>query len=117
MSIRDLSDYLGISVSTLYVWRSTGDGPPSFKVGRSVRYRAGDIERWLRERKGYASDELLAGKLQSVARQEPRSEPVGVMPDAERVREEGAASVAPTSTSTEAPSAQLGERQPDGSTP
>jgi predicted DNA-binding transcriptional regulator AlpA len=36
---------------TLSVWRSTGRyGLPFVKVGRNVRYRLSDIERWLKNR-------------------------------------------------------------------
>lgn len=33
--------------STIRYWRLIGYGPPSFKVGRRVMYRAGDVEAWL----------------------------------------------------------------------
>ncbi len=38
------STYLGVTAGTLSVWRSTGRYPlPFVKVGRSVRYRIGDL--------------------------------------------------------------------------
>ena len=46
----ELADFLGIPVSTLYAWRYTRTGPPGFRVGRHLRYRRTDIERWLYER-------------------------------------------------------------------
>ncbi len=45
----DLSEWLGVSLSTLYSWRWRGEGPPGFRVGRLVRYRVEDVERWLTE--------------------------------------------------------------------
>lgn len=42
--------YLGISKSTLEKMRVNGGGPPFLKLGRSVRYRADDLDRWLSER-------------------------------------------------------------------
>ncbi len=47
LSIEDVSDFLGVPVSTVYQWRSKQYGPPGMKVGRHVRYRRSDLERWL----------------------------------------------------------------------
>jgi predicted DNA-binding transcriptional regulator AlpA len=45
------ADYLGMSVSTLEKSRVSGvGGPPYLKLGRSVRYRCADLDRWLEER-------------------------------------------------------------------
>lgn len=48
LSPSELSEALGIPVKTLYAWRLEGKGPVSVKVGRHVRYRPGDVERWIR---------------------------------------------------------------------
>lgn len=45
----DLADYLGVPLATVYRWRSHGDGPEGIRVGRHVRYRTVDVERWLDE--------------------------------------------------------------------
>jgi excisionase family DNA binding protein len=45
----DLAELLGVPVRTIYRWRWTGDGPRGFRIGRHVRYRVADIERWLEE--------------------------------------------------------------------
>lgn len=43
--------YLGVRPQTLAVWASTGRyGLPVVKVGRCVRYRVADLERWLTAR-------------------------------------------------------------------
>ena len=48
IDIKEASRLLGdVPVKTLYEWRSRGDGPPSFRVGRHVRYRPEAIEAWL----------------------------------------------------------------------
>lgn len=47
LSIEDVADYLHVPVSTVYQWRSKQYGPPGMKVGRHVRYRRSDLERWL----------------------------------------------------------------------
>jgi excisionase family DNA binding protein len=41
---------LGIEVATLYSWRHRKMGPKSYSVGRKVKYKASDIDRWLEER-------------------------------------------------------------------
>jgi excisionase family DNA binding protein len=47
MTLRDLSDMLGVPVATLYAWRHRGEGPPGYRVGRHVRYRRAEVEQWL----------------------------------------------------------------------
>lgn len=42
---------LGFSVRTLQGWRIRGGGPPFLKMSRrAVRYRASDLEAWIRSR-------------------------------------------------------------------
>lgn len=43
----EVSNYLGISVGTLYQWRHRKVGPPSIKVGKHLRYRRLAIDAWL----------------------------------------------------------------------
>ncbi len=45
LSTREVADYLGIPVQTIYQWASRGDGPTRLRVGRHVRYRKVDVER------------------------------------------------------------------------
>ena len=40
---------LTVSSRTLQSWRSDGLGPPFLRVGRSVRYRLGDLLAWMAE--------------------------------------------------------------------
>ncbi len=47
----ELASFLGIPVATIYRWRSRGDGPRGIRVGRHVRYRIEDVERWLDEQR------------------------------------------------------------------
>lgn len=45
-----LAQRLGLSVSAIVSRRHQGrELPPSFKVGRNIRYRLEDVERWERE--------------------------------------------------------------------
>lgn len=43
----DVSARTGIPERTLSDWRSRGLGPAYLKIGRHVRYRNADVERWL----------------------------------------------------------------------
>jgi excisionase family DNA binding protein len=50
LSPEELASYLGVPLATVYRWRSRREGPPGMRVGRHVRYRQKDVERWLDER-------------------------------------------------------------------
>lgn len=41
--------YFGISQRFLEVSATRGDGPPVVRIGRSVRYRVGDVRNWIAE--------------------------------------------------------------------
>jgi excisionase family DNA binding protein len=45
--LRELAEYLDIPVQTLYQWRTKKYGPPGLRVGKHIRYRPADVERWL----------------------------------------------------------------------
>jgi excisionase family DNA binding protein len=48
---QETADYLQVAVGTLRRWRTEGTGPPALRVGRTIRYRRSDVDRWLeRER-------------------------------------------------------------------
>lgn len=46
-TVDELSEFVGVSVTTLYHWRCGGKGPKAIKVGRYLRYSESDIEEWL----------------------------------------------------------------------
>jgi len=52
LSVTELAEYLGVPVSTIHYWRGKEQGPPGFKVGKQLRFRAADVVRWLEERAG-----------------------------------------------------------------
>lgn len=45
----EVSEYLGVPVTTLMDWRYRKVGPPSIRVGRHVRYRWEAVEKWLND--------------------------------------------------------------------
>lgn len=56
----ELADELRVKVQTLAAWACYGEGPPYLKVGRAVRYRRVDVERWLAERTVNLADSGVA---------------------------------------------------------
>lgn len=55
LSPQDIAHYLGVPVRTVYAWRHRGEGPPGFRVGKHVRYRASDVEAWLEAQRDTAA--------------------------------------------------------------
>lgn len=53
---RQLAAWLGVPVQTVYTWRHRRVGPRGHRVGKHVRFRRSDVERWLEER----ADEVRA---------------------------------------------------------
>lgn len=49
LSRKELSELLGIPEPSIATWASEGKGPRYSRVGRHVRYRVADVERWLDE--------------------------------------------------------------------
>jgi excisionase family DNA binding protein len=47
MSVEEVADFLGVPVQSVRKWRYLGTGPTGLKVGRHVRYRRADLEKWL----------------------------------------------------------------------
>lgn len=48
LDVHQLADQLGVSVQTIYRWRSEGaDMPRGFKVGNGVRWRQERVDEWI----------------------------------------------------------------------
>ncbi len=47
LTAQKLADLLNVPIATIYTWRYLGTGPPGFRVGRHLRYRQSDLERWI----------------------------------------------------------------------
>jgi hypothetical protein len=45
-TVQDVSAYLGVPVSTLYQWRTTGYGPAARRVGKYLRYKPDEVAAW-----------------------------------------------------------------------
>lgn len=50
MSTQELADWLGVGVKSIYWLNYTGEGPKRQRIGRCLRYRRSEVERWLRGR-------------------------------------------------------------------
>ncbi len=50
IGIKEAAEHLGVKVETLYAWIHRKQ-IPYYKVGRLVKFRNADIERWLNERR------------------------------------------------------------------
>ncbi|MEU7164992.1 helix-turn-helix domain-containing protein [Streptomyces morookaense] len=44
---RELADYCGVPLATVYQWSHRGGGPRLIKVGRHLRARWEDVDQWL----------------------------------------------------------------------
>lgn len=51
---QEVADYLGVPLNTLYMWRHRSKGPRMRRVGRHLRARWVDVERWLDSQGGAA---------------------------------------------------------------
>lgn len=47
---QEIADYCSVPLGTVYQWASRGGGPRMIKVGRHLRARWSEIERWLDEK-------------------------------------------------------------------
>lgn len=50
LTLAVLAAMLNVPRQTIYAWRSRGGGPPGIKLGKHVRFRRRDVERWLDSR-------------------------------------------------------------------
>ena len=48
-STEEVSEYLQVPLTTVYQWRRKGVGPRAVRVGRHLRYRWEDVDRWLEQ--------------------------------------------------------------------
>lgn len=60
------AEYLNLAPQTLALWASTGrHNLPFVKVGRCVRYRRSDLEKWLEQRTGTSTGDCQSGTPQA----------------------------------------------------
>jgi excisionase family DNA binding protein len=49
LTVEEAAKYLTLSINTLNSWRSKKQGPAYIRIGSSVRYSRGDLDKYLRE--------------------------------------------------------------------
>lgn len=50
---KELAEYLGVPLTTIYRWNTRGGGPRFYRVGKHCRWRMSDVDEWLdRQRRG-----------------------------------------------------------------
>lgn len=54
-STQELANFLGLPVQTIYQWRKRKYGPPGRRMGRHIRYRQSEVERWIDSLDGRAA--------------------------------------------------------------
>jgi excisionase family DNA binding protein len=54
----EAADYLRSSPSTLAKFRLNGGGPVFTRIGRVIRYRRSDLDRWMSEKLARSTSEL-----------------------------------------------------------
>ena len=47
LTVQELADRMQVPVSTVYQWRKHGTGPKAYRIGKYLRFRVSDVERWI----------------------------------------------------------------------
>lgn len=56
LDVAQLAEELGVSVQTIYRWRSEGaDMPKAFKVGSQLRWKQETVDQWIAAQEAKAS--------------------------------------------------------------
>jgi excisionase family DNA binding protein len=73
LDITDVSEYLGVKVSTLYSW-TEGALLPHYRLGRLVKFKKSDIDEWLEKckREPVDPDRKAIAVLRSIMRPKGR---------------------------------------------
>jgi excisionase family DNA binding protein len=51
LDIRQLADYLGVPVSTVYDWRTNGRGPTAHRFGKHLKFAVSDVRAWVEQQR------------------------------------------------------------------
>ena len=49
ITVQDLAAMLNKPVRTIYAWRARGAGPRGYRIGKSVLFKAQDVDAWIEE--------------------------------------------------------------------
>ena len=70
LTLPEVAERLGVPVKTIYAWRHQGIAPRGIRVGKHVRVRPADLDRWIQEHEddgGTAPGRPLAQRRQGRA--------------------------------------------------
>ena len=83
MTLAELAAFLAVSPQALYDLRSKGRGPRGFRVGRHLRFRAAEIEAWIRAREdahaSVTSPAIIASRMRVLLTGSPSTSTSGAM--------------------------------------
>lgn len=51
LDISELASYLGVPVSTIYDWRTRGQGPRAHRFGKHLKFTLSDVQSWIAEQR------------------------------------------------------------------
>ena len=51
LDVRELAEYLGVPVSTVYDWRTNGRGPAAYRVGKHLKFTVSDVRAWVEQQR------------------------------------------------------------------
>ncbi|MHB8510867.1 MAG: helix-turn-helix domain-containing protein [Actinomycetota bacterium] len=51
ISVEELAEFLKVPVKTIYSWRHRKAGPPALRVGKHLRFRMNEVQKWLSARR------------------------------------------------------------------
>lgn len=51
LDVRQLADYLGVPVSTVYDWRTNGRGPAAHRFGKHLKFAVSDVQAWVEQQR------------------------------------------------------------------
>ena len=58
LTTRQVADYLGVPIATIYRWRYVGTGPPAIRVGVHLRFERRSLLEWVDARREVGHDEI-----------------------------------------------------------
>lgn len=51
LDVRQLAEYLGVPVSTVYEWRTHGRGPTAYRFGKHLKCTVTDLHAWVQQQR------------------------------------------------------------------
>lgn len=51
LDVKELADYLGVPVSTVYDWRTRDLGPRAYRFGKHLKFAVSDVRIWVEQQR------------------------------------------------------------------